>query len=205
MKELKVTWKGETPLIMHSCKCVNPLHPLAKEIKKYTSKRNKTDDDYEIISNLEWFSGAYYTNDNIKSLNDPNIDGSEHKLYVPSENILATIINGAKAFKKGTDVKKYVDMITINPILEVAGNPAFGLMARDFMYRQVNQMVVSRARVTRTRPRFDSWVLRFVLRYDETKIDVETIINAIEYSGDYVGLCDSRPRYGKFATVVDIA
>lgn len=53
MKNLKVTWKGISPLIMHSCQCVNPLHPIAKELKKYTSKKNKTDEDLIKISDLE--------------------------------------------------------------------------------------------------------------------------------------------------------
>jgi len=29
MKNLKVTWKGISPLIMHSCQGVNPLNPLS--------------------------------------------------------------------------------------------------------------------------------------------------------------------------------
>ena len=86
MKNLKVTWKGISPLIMHSCQCVNPLHPIAKELKKYTSKKNKTDEDLVKISDLEWEAGAYWK------------DGMG--LYIPAENVEATIINGAKANKK---------------------------------------------------------------------------------------------------------
>lgn len=33
MKTLKINFKGTTPLIMHSCQCVNPLHPISKEMK----------------------------------------------------------------------------------------------------------------------------------------------------------------------------
>jgi hypothetical protein len=79
MKNLKVTWKGTTPLIMHSCQCVNPLHPIAKELKKYTSKRNKTEEDLIKISDLEWESGAYWK------------DGLG--LYIPAENVEATVYN----------------------------------------------------------------------------------------------------------------
>jgi hypothetical protein len=43
MKTLEITWKGTTPLIMHSCQCVNPLHPISLALKPLTSKRNKTD------------------------------------------------------------------------------------------------------------------------------------------------------------------
>lgn len=62
MKTLRVTWKGISPLIMHSCQCVNPLHPISKELKKYTSKKSKdkTDEDLVKISDLEWEAGAYW-------------------------------------------------------------------------------------------------------------------------------------------------
>ena len=39
--------------------------------------------------------------------------------------------------------------------------------------------------------------------YDDTKIDIDTIVNAMEYAGSYVGLCDSRPKYGKFTTIIE--
>ena len=60
MKKIHVIWKGISPLIMHNCQCVNPLHPISKEIKKYTSKRIKTEEDLQIISDLEWEAGAYW-------------------------------------------------------------------------------------------------------------------------------------------------
>lgn len=49
MKNLRTTWKGITPLIMHSCQCVNPLNPISKELKKYTSKKNKTNEDLGLV------------------------------------------------------------------------------------------------------------------------------------------------------------
>jgi hypothetical protein len=39
--------------------------------------------------------------------------------------------------------------------------------------------------------------------YNEEKIDIETIVNAMEYAGQYVGLCDSRPKYGKFVVTME--
>lgn len=78
MKNLKVTWKGISPLIMHSCQCVNPLHSISKELKKYTSKKSKTDEDLEKIADLEWEAGAYWK------------DGLG--LYMPGENVEATIM-----------------------------------------------------------------------------------------------------------------
>jgi hypothetical protein len=52
MKSMEVIWKGTVPLIMHSCQGVNPLHPITKKLKEFTSKRVKTDEDLLEISRL---------------------------------------------------------------------------------------------------------------------------------------------------------
>lgn len=189
MKTLRVTWKGITPLIMHSCKCVNPLHPIAKELKKYTSKKNKTEEDLNIISNLEWKAGAYWDD--------------EIGLYIPGENVEATIQNGAKANKKGKDIQKYVDVKDLYIPFNYGENLTLDELVSKYEYRDTRPMNVQRSKVIRTRPRFDQWNITFTLVYNEDKIDLDTIVNAIEYAGQYVGLCDSRPKYGKFVAIVE--
>ena len=190
MKTLRITWKGLTPLIMHSCKCVNPLHPISIEMKKYTSKRKKTEDDLIAISNLEWDAGAYW---------EDSVGG----LYIPAENVEATIQNGAKAIKKGKDIEKYCDVTDLYiPFNYYEKLSKAELIARP-EYRDVRVMTVQRSKILRTRPRFDKWSITFDLSYDETKIDINTIAQSIEYAGSYVGLCDSRPKYGKFAAIIE--
>ena len=72
-----------------------------------------------------------------------------------------------------------------------------------YEYRDTRPMTVNRNKVMRTRPRFDKWNITFNLMYNEEKIDLDVILNAMEYAGQYVGLCDSRPKYGKFVVVVE--
>lgn len=189
MKNLKVTWKGISPLIMHSCKCVNPLHPISKEMKKYTSKKKKTEDDLLKIADLEWESGVYWLDD--------------IGLYIPSENVEATLINGGKANKKGTDIQKYVNIT--DPIIPFfyGENLTKKELISDYRYRDTRIMTVQRARIVRTRPRFNQWYIVFNLSYNEEKIDLDTIMNAMSYAGSYVGLCDSRPKYGKFCATIE--
>lgn len=189
MKTLRVTWKGITPLIMHSCKCVNPLHPIAKELKKYTSKTKKTEEDLNIISDLEWKAGAYWDD--------------EIGLYIPGENVEATIQNGAKANKKGKDIQKYVDVKDLYIPFNYGENLTLDELVSKYEYRDTRPMNVKRSKIIRTRPRFDQWNITFTLVYNEDKIDLDTIVNAIEYAGQYVGLCDSRPKYGKFVAIVE--
>lgn len=189
MKTLRITWKGITPLIMHSCKCVNPLHPIAKELKKYTSKTKKTEEDLNIISDLEWKAGAYWDD--------------EIGLYIPGENVEATIQNGAKANKKGKDIQKYVDVKDLYIPFNYGENLTLDELVSKYEYRDTRPMNVKRSKIIRTRPRFDQWNITFTLVYNEDKIDLDTIVNAIEYAGQYVGLCDSRPKYGKFVAIIE--
>lgn len=189
MKNLKVTWKGTTPLIMHSCQCVNPLHPISKELKKYTSKKKKTEEDLIKISDLEWEAGAYWK------------DGLG--LYIPAENVEATLINGAKANRKGSDIEKYCDVTDLYIPFDYGENLTKEELIANYEYRDTRVMTVMRNKIMRTRPRFDQWKIVFNLRFDEQKIDIETIVNAMEYAGQYVGLCDSRPKYGKFVALIE--
>ena len=73
----------------------------------------------------------------------------------------------------------------------------------SYEYRDTRVMTVMRSKILRTRPRFDQWEITFNFRYDEEKIDLATITQAMEYAGAYVGLCDSRPKYGKFVVCVE--
>lgn len=189
MRTLKVTWKGTTPLIMHSCKCVNPLHPISIEMKKYTSKKKKTEDDLIKIADLEWEAGAYW---------DDKIG-----LYIPCENIEATIKNGAKPNKKGSDIEKYCNVTELCVPLNYGASLSKEELIKDYNYRDTRPMTVMRAKILRTRPRFNNWQISFNMTYEESKIDVEVIRQAIEYAGAYVGLCDSRPKYGKFVAVIE--
>ena len=150
-----------TPLIPHSCRCVNPLHPLTVAMKKYTGKRTKTEDDHKIISDLEWLSGLYYDED--FSNPDPTFLRDDMSLFIPADNIEATIRNGAKAFKKGEDIKKFVTVPQLRIPLDIGEKKTIAELRRDYRYRDVRQMVVQRSRVTRTRPRFDRWSLRWRL------------------------------------------
>lgn len=194
MRQLKVTWKGTTPLLMHDCRTVNPTHPLRKEIAKYTGKRNKTDDDYEIISDLEWLSGLYYT----EIFNEALTPAKDAYIYIPAENIEATIKCGAVKFKKGKDISRFVSMVGIHAPLEFYDDRTVAEIWEDGNYRDVRMVNVMRNKIVRTRPRFERWEVTFDLRFSEDHIDIETIKNAIDYAGEYVGCCDFRSKYGHF-------
>lgn len=188
MKTLQITLKGITPLLMHSCEGVNPLHPITKELKKYSGKRTKTEEDLEMISDLEWEQGLYY---------DETVG-----IYIPSECVEASFINGAKSFRKGADVQKYCNVVDIFIPLNYGCSKTKEQLKSDISFRDVRAVNIKKSKVIRTRPRFNNWQITFNYRYDENKIDLDTIQQAIEYAGKYVGICDYRPKYGKFSALI---
>lgn len=190
MKKLHVTLKGTNTLMMHSPKTVNPLHPLAVEIKKYTSKRKKTEDDLQKISELEWESGLYYD----------EVNG----LHIPVECLQKTLENGAKLFKAGKDIQRYCQFAGAVAPLNIGVPFVLDEARHNMRYYDVRAVAVMRSRVIRTRPRFDVWSCEFDMLFDEEHIDVDVIARAFENAGQYVGLCEARTLgYGRFATVIE--
>lgn len=190
MKKLHVTMNGTSPLIMHSPKCVNPLHPISIEMKKLTSKRKKTEEDLKNISDLEWEAGVYWE-DSIG-------------LYVPNECISKSLLEGAKMNKNGSAISKYVFVVDPMIPLDIGEPQDYNKMKVDNRFRDVRSVVVSRARVLRTRPRMNVWRCEFDMMFDENKIDIDAIVLAFENSGKYLGLMDSRTLgYGRYAVSID--
>ena len=186
MKKIRCEFHGVSPIILHSCQGVNPLHPITLAIKKINAKKkNKTDEDLATLSDLEWEQGLYW-NDEIG-------------VYIPAENIEATVREGAKARRKGKDIIKGFIVEDMMVPLDIGEKLTKEQMKADFRFRDVRCMKVQKSRVMRTRPRFNMWNVEFTAQYDENVLNFDDIVDAIEYAGQYVGLCDSRPKYGKFA------
>lgn len=193
MKKLHVTLNGTSPLIMHSPKCVNPLHPISKRLKEYTSKRKKTDEDLQIISDLEWESGVYWE-DNVG-------------LYIPNEAIAATLKNGAKMNKNGADVGRYCIILDSLVPLDIGEVQDYEKMKVEPRFRDVRSACVQRARVIRTRPRFNTWRCEFDMMVEDEKMNLETVALAFSNAGRYVGCLEMRSLgYGKFeASIQEVA
>lgn len=188
MEQLKVTLTGVSPLMMHSSVLSNPMHPLTKEHKALTSKRKKTDEDHEAIAKSEWTASMYM---------DPQMGP-----YIPAMNIEATIMNGAKQQKLGTKFKSSVMVLEDKVPLQYNGPRNFEGLWGNPNHVDLRGVKVMAARIQRCRPVFPEWKVQFTLAYNPAVLDKRDIQKAVEDSGVLVGLCEGRPRFGKFT--VDI-
>jgi len=169
LKEIKVSIKGITPLLMHRF----PNDGADEPSKKRTGVPN-----WKQEAELALYK---------------NPDGT---IYEPAEHLEKSIQNAAKSFKiagkRGATYGKLV-----GATLEVYPDAIpHKIQTYEIDSRSV---VVQRARIIRYRPRFDSWELEFTIRLLDDQLPVSVIKEVLDQAGLYVGIGDYRPqRGGKF-------
>ena len=186
---IKVRLTGVSPLLMHSPQGANPLDPLAKELKKITGKKKKTDEDHQKMSDLDWQLGIYYD--------------EEIGPFMPAENIDKCLVEGGKNFKLGTTILKSCTTMPYRVPLEYDGPRDFKALMESSVHRDSRGVKIGgRSTVIRTRPRFNRWALEFDVHFKTEAIDWEDVVRSLEAAGRYCSLGDYRPRYGQFEVEV---
>ncbi len=182
MESIKLTFTGASPLIMHSERLANKRDTLARQISKLAAVRKKTDEHYDQIARLEWEGGMYF----------------DAKLgpVIPTDNLRATIIGGAKKSKLGSATGSCLLAADDVVALQYKGPRTHDeLWAAGF--KDERTVVVGQARVMRCRPKFETWSLSFEMLFDPEVIQREQLMTAAEVAGRLVGLCEMRPELGR--------
>ena len=179
---------GIAPLLMHNGSLANPLNPKVKEMREITSLRKKTDENHLELQRLEFAASLYLD--------------AKNRVIIPSMNIEGALVEGAKKAKLGKAFKSAV-MVPDDSVLDFgeALNPE-QLWARNEEYSDVRAVLVNNSRVMRTRPIFRQWAIEFAAEFDDEQINADQLIKAAQDAGRMVGLCDYRPKYGRFSVEV---
>ena len=175
---------GICPLLMHNERMANPVDPIALELKKVTSKKTKTPEDYAEISEIEWH-GSLYHNDALGP-------------FIPGRWMDACIKNGATMRKLGKAVLQSVTTIQDEVPLEYDGPRDKAKMFKASRFIDIRSVVISRRRTMRTRPMFPEWSCQFDIDYNENILSHEQLVDSLIAAGESIGLGDYRPRFGKF-------
>ena len=191
----KLTIDGTAPLLMHNARLANPLDPIVQAKKPIAAKRSKTDDDLELLSRYEFLGGLYA---------DPDIGP-----YIPAENIERCIRDAAAMTRNGRNVQRGLFIETpVNPIAYDGPRDPEKMWedGRFTFTTTIKNSGPSAGRVARTRPIFHDWSLECVGVADENMVDIRSLREYVDKAGQYIGLCDWRPRYGRFkANVQEVA
>ena len=167
---------------MHSDRGANPLDPDVIKHKELTSKRKKTDDDHRAIAKSEWLLALYWD-----KKNGP---------YIPSMNVRASLIGGAKFNKLGTHVKRST-LLEIERIpLEYDGPRNIKGLFDSGNFIDTRSVVVMSKRLMRNRPVFQNWSLVFEMSYDEKQLEERDLMTAFKEAGKLIGIGDFRPEKG---------
>jgi hypothetical protein len=177
--------RGLSPILLHNGQTANPLNHYAKEIKKISSKRNKTDADIEQMMMLEWQAGLYV---------------QEKVIGIPDIVLLGMMTSAAKKVKKGQQAKSGIFIEGFFP-LRYEGPKDLKKLWEDEKFRLTVKVTVNRNSIMRTRPKFDKWSLEFGAEIDTTLINTGDFTEILKIGGKQIGLGDWRPRYGRFEVV----
>lgn len=181
-----VTVKGTT-LICHNGQLADPLNKYARALKELSSKRNKTDADLEQMAILE-FKAGLYTND-------------KQEVILPARIFESALAEGAKKSREGKLALSGL-FVDDDAVLRYEGGPkSVEELAAEDKFRLTVPVCVNRARIMRTRPFFQNWSACFYVSLNPDAANEAQLRRWIEAAGAFVGLCDWRPRHGRYEVV----
>lgn len=183
MNTTTFTINGITPLIMHNGRLSDPLDEWTQALAKLTSKRKKTIDDHKAVSKTEWFGGLYIDDDGTPCL--------------PGEVIEASLVEGAKKYKLGKASKGGL-VVVGNFKLKYDGPKTAEKLWEHGGFLKRASVKVGTARVIRSRPIFPEWSCKFSVMWDPSLISDEDTLREIVESAGQSGICDWRPKFGRF-------
>lgn len=181
-KEVQYKLTSSAPLIQHNGQTADPTNKWSKSIKQISSKRAKTDADYEEMARLEFMAGLYM---------------SETGPIIPSFLIDALVINGAKKSKEGMVAKSGCFCLK-HAELEYKGPRTAADLWADDEFHFARIVRVGQARVSRMRPIFNEWTAVVTLNIEDTTVNTTRVDEWLKVAGTQVGLGDWRPQYGRF-------
>lgn len=170
------------PLFMHNGQTRDPLNPFAKAMKKVSSKRNKTDADYEEMAHIEWTASLYLLN------GEP---------CLPGENWETVLLEAGRKRKLGKQVQAGLFCPNASP-LEYKGPRTVDELWADDRFRRTDPVRVQRNAVMRTRAYFTEWACTVEVNYDPQMIDLAQLTQLMVIGGESVGVGDWRPKFGRF-------
>lgn len=179
---LRYQLNSSAQLICHNGQTADPLNKFSKAIKQISSKRTKTDADYEEMARIEFTAGLYMS-----------ADGP----VIPSYVIDAIVVNAAKKFKEGMMAKSGVFCLSHSQLLYDGPRTADELWQCE-EFRHVAIVRVGTARVSRTRPVFNPWGCVVELNVEATLVNPARVDEWMMVAGTQIGIGDWRPQNGRF-------
>ena len=184
-RKFKIT--GLSPLLMHNGQMVDPLNQFARDIKKISGKRDKTEADFLEMARLEWYGGLYLDNG---------------KPCLPGDIIEATFVTGSKKRNKGKTAKAGLFCDKNFPLVFTGSeDKKFDLntMWESRQYHLSVPVRIGQSKVMRMRPQFEEWATTIELNFDDSMLNPTEVLDILKICGEQIGVGDWRPKFGRFS------
>jgi hypothetical protein len=172
---------GVAPLILHNGQLADPLNYFAKEMKRISGKRHKTEADLEQLARFEWHGSLYLSNG---------------KVCIPGEVLEAHLVAAAQTQRRGRQARAALFCDGMFP-LDYDGPSGVEALWADKTFRLTTAVKVKQSRVMRTRPMFPTWSLALEVLYNPSQLNGAEIAEWVRIGGEQIGLGDWRPRFGR--------
>ena len=126
----------------------------------------------------------------------------EGRIVIPSGNVFATLIAGAKLRRKGMDIIRSVVFPKPYYPLKYDGVKDPDKLWDDKTFVDIRPAVISRSKVMACRARFMEWELESNVVFDDLMLDPKVFERAVEDAGRYCGLGTYRRLFGRFESEV---
>lgn len=178
----RLTSDPTASLLMHNGQTADPTNRWAKMLKQVSSKRVKTDADYEEMARIEFLAALYC------DANGP---------YLPPNMIDAMLVAAARKSKEGQVVKSGCFCLNHN-CLDYNGPRTPDELWADEQFHFSSIVRVGTARIARMRPIFREWSATVRLNVDPGLVNIARVDEWMRVAGSQIGLGDWRPQYGRF-------
>jgi hypothetical protein len=179
--------EGLCPLLMNDGLTVDKLNPWTIKAADITSKPTKqiTAKDEANLALYKWNGALYFD--------------SEMGPVIPDYVLEAVIRDGAKMNSNGKKVEAGLQVEEPVPLI-YDGPRTRKALYKDKRFVDRRVVVVNRGnKIIGTRPRFNVWACEFDVHILEDVISTQEVMVALEKAGKYKGMCDYRPKFGRFA------
>lgn len=185
IKEIEVTIRGKSPLIVHNFDEKTKRQMLETQQKKATSVKPIRNPQEEFMRSLHWLTDMpeEFTEE---AMQEAINNGA--KFGFPADGLKASIVSGAYRNKLTKD--------------QVSVRGAFNIMGEFIEIKGVPEMRNDKVRIAkgatdlRFRAEFKEWTSTFKLQYVENTYSLEQILNFINIGGFSVGIGDWRVEKG---------
>jgi len=187
LTEYIIRLTGIKKMLVSNPQTVDPYVEITQHLKRLQGKRQRSEEQQRELDRVQWEAGLYF---------DP-----ERGPVLPQRNVIRAIEEGAKSFRGGPYIRKFVNLgVEEFAPIQYDGPRQLDAMYADGRFKDRRDVGIQKKRVMVERPCFPAgWTLDVEFAADHAQFDEHILTRALDYAGKYVGIGTARLLgFGRF-------